>query len=133
MKNTILSVIFSLFPSSPLYAKAGTGQTLAPFPLSFFALRSLQRLFFARPVPFKDLFDDRIAQLGTAIFVDDPLVVHRARTSAPPLFADADVAVLPDIHTDAILKGEHRLELLPERLRLIFLAPLGRIGRTRHP
>ena len=63
-------------------------------------------------------FDDFVAQFGTAVFVHDPLVVHRARSAAPPLLADADIAELPDVHACAILEGEDGFELLSERLCL---------------
>ena len=76
----------------------------------------------------EQLSDDLVAQFGTAVFIHDSLVVHRARSAAPPLLADANIAELPDVHARTILKGEDDPQLLTKRLCLKLLAPFGRIG-----
>lgn len=86
------------------------------------------RIGCARSIFGKDLFHGGVTQLGAAVFVDDALVVHRARAGPPPLFADAYVAELPDVHPRAGREGEHRFELFAQRLRLEFFAPFGGVG-----
>lgn len=78
----------------------------------------------------KQLSDDLKAKLGAAKFVEDAFVVHGARPHAPPLLAHADIGQLPDIHARAAGMGEHAFKLAAQRLRLIFFAPLRRIGGT---
>ena len=78
----------------------------------------------------KQLSDDLKAKFGAAKFVEDAFVVHGARPHAPPLLAHADIGQLPDIHARAAGMGEHAFKLAAQRLRLIFFAPLRRIGGT---
>ena len=64
---------------------------------------------------FKQLFYDRVSELGAAVFIHDAFVVHGARPDGKPFAADPAVRELPDIYSAAAFKIQNRRQLFLQR------------------